>query len=280
MGYRICAFGLLAIMLMNCNFMSCVSDNTSMYPVDTTKLNIPNSIPIVEETSIEEPVIIEEETAAPSFVVPMSRDEILTYLDYFHQAERAASDSINQMLINENLYNHSDFLELQEDHIIAMQGYTFYEDLWEEWNQEYPIAAVVWRFLREQCGYSEAVAAGIIGNMMVECGGQTLVLQWDIYNASNHYGLCQWSSKYYPQMQGATLKEQLDFMKTSFIEVIDRFGKDYKRGFTHNDFKAMTNYKKVADAFCVIYERPGGSSKKRQNCAKIAYEYFTKEIDK
>ena len=39
----------------------------------------------------------------------------------------------------------------------------------------YPTAEYVWAFLKKQ-GFSDTVAAGIMGNMMAEVGGQTLKL--------------------------------------------------------------------------------------------------------
>ena len=52
------------------------------------------------------------------------------------------------------------------------------------------VAGEVWTCLKGY-GYSDSVAAGIIGNMMRECGGDTLDLDWDIvghYNGDAYYG--------------------------------------------------------------------------------------------
>ena len=38
---------------------------------------------------------------------------------------------------------------------------------------EYPVATEIWMFLKN-CGYNDYVAAGILGNMMAEVGGNTL----------------------------------------------------------------------------------------------------------
>ena len=148
------------------------------------------------------------------------------------------------------------------------------EAKWAVRMTEYPVATQVWLYLVNELEYSEAAAAGIIGNMMAECGGHTLKLEWWIYNPSKHYGLCQWSSKYYPQMQGASLEEQLAFMKESFPDVIERYGYLYKKGFTYNDFITMDNCGDAAIAFCKIYERPGGNQEYRRGLAQKAYEYF------
>lgn len=145
---------------------------------------------------------------------------------------------------------------------------------WDVRWAEYPVATQVWLYLKNEMGYSDHAAAGIIGNMMAECGGHTLDLKWGAYNPSKHYGLCQWSSRYYPEMQGATLEEQLEFMKESFPEVIDRYGYLYTKGFDYEQFITMDDCGDAAIAFCVIYERPGGSQNYRRGLAQKAYDYF------
>lgn len=147
---------------------------------------------------------------------------------------------------------------------------------WEERYVEYPVATTVWKHLTENMGYNDYVAAGVIGNMMAECGGQTLNLQWQIYNATGHYGLCQWSTGF-TEVQGADLQGQLDFMSKSFPEQIDHWGSIcYKKGFTHEDFMVLEDAAEAAYAFCIIYERPGpGTHQQRRENAIKAYEYFT-----
>jgi hypothetical protein len=130
---------------------------------------------------------------------------------------------------------------------------------WAERMEKYPVATKVWLYLTEEMGYSNHAAAGIIGNMMAECGGHTLELKWWVYNSTKHYGLCQWSPKYYPEMQGTTLEEQLAFMKESFPKVIQRYGYLYAKGFDYEQFISMDDCGEAAMAFCVIYERPGGN---------------------
>lgn len=145
---------------------------------------------------------------------------------------------------------------------------------WDARWAEYPVATEVWLYLKNEMGYSDHAAAGIIGNMMAECGGHTLDLKWGVYNPSKHYGLCQWSARYYPEMQGATLEEQLEFMKKSFPEVINRYGYLYAKGFDYEQFITMNDCGDAAIAFCVIYERPGGSQNYRRGLAQKAYDYF------
>lgn len=144
--------------------------------------------------------------------------------------------------------------------------------------EEYPVATKVWLFLKEELGYSDYVCAGIVGNMMTECGGQTLKLDWTALNKrSNCYGLCQWHPKYFPELQGADLETQLEFMKASFPSILSKYmGRRYQKGFTYEDFLNLEDPKLVAYIFCAVYENPGpGAHTRRQENAMKAYEYFT-----
>lgn len=141
-------------------------------------------------------------------------------------------------------------------------------------SSEYPEAAEIWNYMKEQ-NWSDAVCAGILGNMMTESGGQTLNIQWDIYNSIGHYGICQWSPKWYPEVMGVSLLEQLDFLVSTMPNEFKIFGKNYYSNFTLNDFLLLETPEEVADAFAKVYERCGSQSTiKRQESARIAYEYF------
>lgn len=150
------------------------------------------------------------------------------------------------------------------------------ERKWSARTEEYPTATTVWLHLTQEMGCNDYVAAGIIGNMMAECGGQTLKLNWKAKNSAGHYGLCQWS-KGYSMVQGANLEKQLEFISKSFPDGINQWGSIcYKKGFDYNDFMSLEDAEEAAYAFCVIYERPGpGSYSQRKQNALIAYEYFT-----
>lgn len=143
----------------------------------------------------------------------------------------------------------------------------------EEKRSKYPIATQVWDFLKDH-GYSDAAAAGIIGNMMAECGGQTLALQPDCHSGS-HSGLCQWSSRYYSVP--SSVSGQLDLLESSIYSEFNTFGKLYSSGFTSDDYKKMSDEQSAAYAFMKVYERCGpGSKNVRMKNASIALDYFTK----
>jgi hypothetical protein len=142
---------------------------------------------------------------------------------------------------------------------------------------EYPVATEVWLYLTNTMGYSDYVAAGIIGNMMAECGGLTLNLDWTATNRySNCYGLCQWHPKYHQEVQGANLQKQLEYMSYSFPAILDQYAFEYQKGFTYKDFLNLTSASEAAEAFCIIYERPGVYDPYRGELADQAYSYFVK----
>lgn len=150
-------------------------------------------------------------------------------------------------------------VELQEEKIVT--------------SDEYPDAAEVWSILSE-AGCSDYVCAGILGNMMAECGGQTLALQ-PYVSSSNYYGMCQWNQAYRDKVWGASLEDQCNFLLNSMKYEIDTFGFCYASGFNYDKFLNLTNEKDVALAFAKCYERCGsGSYSIRQDNATTAYNYF------
>ena len=181
---------------------------------------------------------------------------------------------VNRILTNEILRMEELEIKYFEDYNRLLEIETE-NSKWVARMDEYPVATTVWLFLKEEMGYSDEACAGIIGNMMAECGGHTLELKWWLYNSTNHYGLCQWSAVYYPVMQGASLEEQLEYMITSFPEVINKYGYLYRTDFAHDDYATMTDAGDAAYAFCIIYERPGGNQNHRRSLAEQALTYFT-----
>ncbi len=148
---------------------------------------------------------------------------------------------------------------------------------WDTKFQEYPYATYVWLYLTDVCGYNKYVAAGILGNMMVEVGGSTLDLQYWLYSYGNsyYYGICQWGKKTYPGVRGTDLITQCDFLKQTIKEEFDTFGYAYSKGFNYDKFLNLQNVEAAAKAFAVCYERCGSSTYDlRQSCALTAYRYF------
>lgn len=141
-------------------------------------------------------------------------------------------------------------------------------------------ATQVWNKLKSY-GYSDSVVAGIMGNMMRECGGDTLDLDWDIighYNGDEFYGLCQWCLRYAPSsLRGASIDAQCEYLHQTIESEFATFGGNYN-GITYSEFlKADT--RTAAIAFCCVYERCGDYSNegpRRANNAERAYNNFHK----
>ena len=151
------------------------------------------------------------------------------------------------------------------------------EAMWSEKSGEYPIATQVWRYMKEELGWNDYVCAGVMGNMMAEVGGQTLNLQPYLYGHSgaNYYGLCQWSSRYYPSIQGADVDAQLDFLASTVKKELDTYGYLFRSGLDYEAFCNLTDAEDAAMAFAKAYERCGsGSYGVRQSNALKAYNYF------
>lgn len=128
-------------------------------------------------------------------------------------------------------------------------------------------AEEVWAYLTGS-GYSEYVTAGILGNMMVECGGHTLELQPEIYDAwGQGYGICQWLLIYTPEAEGLDIVEQLELLTDTLESNMKTFGGNYKY------FTGLTDAGAAAEYFMTYYER-GAGAEVRRSCAYTAYEYF------
>ena len=156
-------------------------------------------------------------------------------------------------------------------------GYGFYESNSSSAGSG-DVASQVWTRLKSY-GYSDSVAAGIIGNMMRECGGDTLDLDWDIvghYNGDEFYGLCQWCLSYTPPgFKGSTVIAQCDYLKQTIQSAFANYGGNYG-GITYIEF-LQSDTRTAAIAFERVYERCGdyaNEDNRRANNAERAYNHF------
>ena len=126
--------------------------------------------------------------------------------------------------------------------------------------EKYPEARKVWNYLKK-LGYSDYVAAGIMGNLMTETGGNTLNIKPKAYSSNKkYYGICQWSKKYYPKVYGKNLDYQLSFLKNTIKNEFNTYGYKYAKGFNYKSFLKLKDPKKAALAFAKVYERCGSGS--------------------
>jgi DNA gyrase/topoisomerase IV subunit A len=151
---------------------------------------------------------------------------------------------------------------------------------WSNKYNQYPAATIAWIYMTEELKWSETVAAGIIGNMMSECGGQTLALNWDS-NGSSGYGLIQWIGERRISIKEKyghtpTIIEQIDFVKDELhgSNGVTQQVTDQQRELILN----AVSPEQCAAEFARWFERPASKDYSvRQSNAVKAYTYFCEE---
>ena len=130
----------------------------------------------------------------------------------------------------------------------------------------------VWNYLKNEIGLNDYVAAGIMGNIMTEVGGQTLDISLYSCRESNggtYYGICQWAGGRKERLLndfGRSLEDQCKFLHAELFEVIPK----------DNSFYDLQDEQEAALYFAKTYERCATwSYARRQTSATRALEYFT-----
>lgn len=136
-------------------------------------------------------------------------------------------------------------------------------------DDEYPVAAEIWNYCRNEMGLSEVCTAALIGNFACETGGCTLAIDPYIYTGG-YYGMAMWALKYTDGQLTASssLEDQLDYLAATLQQNMEYFG------YSWDAFISMDNPYNAAWVVTEYYER-GGWSAKRGWCAIEAYERFT-----
>lgn len=247
------------------------------FPVDTEPT----------ETTEPEEVVIVLDTVVFKRVEPTTYDEACSLLE----------EAIARQELTETIYQGFLTLGYADDHPAVVMAKTdienakieieYYQEqfaIWEEkhkWEvraSEYPVATQVWLYMKNELGYSDIVCAGIMGNMMAECGGcWTSDLDWDV-SSSSGFGMIQWLGGRKKQLfsiygENPSVEDQLNFMHDEL------YGTD---GVTWQVNQAQLNKimnasspEECAFAFATYFERCGeGHRAPRRGYAKRAYEYF------
>ena len=179
-----------------------------------------------------------------------SIDEYIEYLTLLQEAEED---------------NLKFYLEEYEDFIVREE-----EAKWAERYEEYPVATTIWLYLTTELGLSEECAAGVLGNIMNEAGGNSLDINPEAYNSAGYYGICQWNSSLYSEVQWVGLIEQLDYLKDTIEYEFDTYG-----NVNYEEFCLIEDEQEAALAFARSYERCSRSSYNiRQRNAISALEYY------
>ena len=206
-------------------------------------------------------------------------DELLSlmkpYTDKMNSA-RQMEEAALELGYSENHYviqlARQEYQETQEACAPYQEIYDSLEARWSEKEAEYPEATQIWTYLKN-LGYNDYVCAGILGNIMAEAGGNTLNIQPLVQGG--FYGICQWNQAY-SEVWGASLEEQLDFLRDTIKYELDTFGYAYGKDFDYGAFLQLTDEKDAALSFSKCYERNAPSSYNiRQVNATKALEYFT-----
>ena len=246
----------------------------------TTKQEVYIPSKVVEETVKSKLMEIE-------YIQPLNKEEALqsiqqieNYITYIYTiippphktnlyiiGYKIAYNNLNNARIICNQYkkDYDEFFAIEEK-----------EAKWNKRYEEYPVATKVWKFMKEELNWNDYVCAGVLGNMMAECGGQTLALDYRNYDDTGHYyGICQWSKTYYDKIHEANLNEQLSFLKDTVQDEFKTFGYKYSKGFDYQDFIELEDAEDAALAFAKVYERCNSKHYKvRLKNALKAYKYF------
>ena len=232
----------------------------------------------IEATTIEvvEPTFIP--TPRP---IPLDSDEARQYtLNYQHQvvmyeeriAEVSQYETIEEYLNSlestrqELTDNYKYFLEYYQLLLIEEE-----EAEWEQRYEEYPEATTIWLYLTVEMGYNEYVAAGVLGNIMNEAGGNSLNINPSAHNPAGYYGICQWNSSMYGDIWYCNLVEQLDYLNRTIEYEYDSCG-----NMSYESFCNLTDEREAALSFARSYERCSSVSYgRRQNNATTALNYFS-----
>lgn len=276
----ICCFCVILIIFIfsSCNAGKAADVSTDGSTEETTSVTTTESNSEIEETKPEEsspnlistPITFNDVQYIELYNIEDTEKKIEELAGYIQQLTTA---------INSDMYEFPAryTMQLENSRLLLIQtSYQANLETLKTWKEEYYYAYKTLDFFIQN-GYSKEVACGIIGNMMVETSGTSLSLKPTIYSPGrSHYGLCQWYLKYKPFMANTTFEKQLEYLLSDIPVEFKTFGKCYKKGFTAEDFLAVTSVEDAAEIFAKVYERPGaGTYTKRRQCAAKAYEYFT-----
>lgn len=240
----------------------------------------------VLETEPEEEIIILE-------VVEVERVEPAT-LD---EANTALEDAIFRRDTTKSVYEGLLLLGYDTEHPAVVMAKTDFENAeadveyyteqqlirqeeenWRVRAEEYPVATQAWLYMKNELGFSDIVCAGIMGNMMAECGGcWTSDLDWDV-SSSSGFGMIQWLGGRKQQLfsiygSNPSVENQLNFVKDELYGT-----NGVTKQVTDSQLDKIINAETPEDcayAFACYYERCGeGHRWVRRDYARRAYEYF------
>ena len=292
-------FGIVFILLAILCFTSTVyaltaqRDSSSEPAIPSTTISedyIPSetTFPVDTEPTEPEVVVITLESVVVERVEPTTYDEANASLEKAI-ARQELTNAVYQGLITLGYADdHPAVVMAKTDIENANADVAYYQEQFEIWEEkhkwevrasEYPVATQVWLYMKNNLGYNDIVCAGIMGNMMAECGGcWTQDLDWEAGKSGGPYGMIQWLGGRRKQLfsiygDNPGIEDQLNFMHNELYGI---------NGVTwqvsQSQLDKIMNAETPEDcayAFACYFERCGeGHRSIRRNYAKRAYEYF------
>ena len=267
--------GLLTIILFTVVIAVCfISDNINRKePLETFEIPIETSVvEVVESTPTPTP------TPRP---VPLDSDEAGQYLRSYQNQVVMYEERIEEVSQYETIEDYID--DLEDSRQESIDNYKYFSECYElllieeeeaEWEQryeEYPEATTIWLYLTVEMGYNDNVAAGVLGNIMNEAGGNSLNINPSAQNPAGYYGICQWNSSMYGDVWYCNLVEQLDYLNNTIEYEFNCYG-----NMSYESFCGLTDEREAALSFARSYERCSSASYgRRQNNATTALNYFS-----
>lgn len=145
---------------------------------------------------------------------------------------------------------------------------------------EYPEATIAWFYMKNNFGWSDEVCAGVMGNIMAEIGGGTLI--WTdkcTVNGNSGYGMFQWVGGRRKEIKNIygdapTIEQQLEFMYHELYGDVEYVTHQVTRN-QLSEIVDGTSPERVAYDFARYFERCASYSYgPRKGYARIAYNYF------
>ena len=269
----------MLIMTTGAGLNASTSTNSEAYIPSETTATEEVATAMVEVEQKEVPIVL-----APSEVIRVEtrdKEELESLISSTNEKLQAANNMLNSCKILGYDDDNPVVVLANEEVANAKADMEYYQTIYDEVlielraaerMAEYPVATTIWNYLKD-LGYNDYVAAGILGNMMAEVGGQTLDIQPTLSNGA-YYGMCQWKMCYYPSASGLGTEGQLDLLANTIEQEFNEFG--HVSGYSYEEFLNIQDEQAAALAFAKTYERCGsGSHSVRQKNATKALEYFT-----
>ena len=275
-----------SVLLLFCISMIVTASVVSNNNIDPVATISEDYIPSETTSPIEEEVIILENQQVER-VEPTTYQEANELWNNAMFRNDAALSVYENLLVLGYAENHPAVEMAKRDIAITAEDMAYYEEQaavleeqykWEVRAAEYPVATQAWLYMKNELGFNDTVCAGIMGNMMAECGGcWTSDLNWNV-NSSSGYGMIQWLGGRRNQLfsiygSNPSVENQLSFMKDELYGT-----NGVTKQVTDSQLNKIMNAEspeECAFAFATYFERCAEAHRSiRRGYARRAYEYF------